>query len=162
MRCSPRQQHAWSVLPPRCEHVSGLAPSQSALALMWSPLTAVVRNHSLVAPISIPVPRSGWRIIRLDRATGHRQIVGKFSSRSRCSLLKEHRRHCLGCASPSSLARARAKGTKSGKPIGRPALTPTICNAIRQAYTDRGVSMRVVAKQFNVSAETVRRCLQAA
>ena len=102
MRCSPRQQHAWSVLPPRCEHVSGLAPSQSALALMWSRLTAVVRNHSLVAPISMLVPRCGWRIIRLDRATGHRQIVGKFLSRSRCSPLKEHRQHCLGCAAPAT------------------------------------------------------------
>jgi hypothetical protein len=82
MRCLPRQQHAWSVLPPRCEHVSGLAPLQSALALMWSRLTAVVRNHSLVAPISMLAPRCGWRIIRPDRAIGRLQIVVKCLSRS--------------------------------------------------------------------------------
>ena len=61
----------------------------------------------------------------------------------------------------AGMRRAQAKGTKSGKPIGRPALAPQIKTAIRQAYKAGGASMRGVAKRFNVSVETVRRSLAA-
>jgi hypothetical protein len=59
----------------------------------------------------------------------------------------------------ADMNRAKAKGTKSGKPIGRPALAPQIRTAIRDAYNAGGASMRGVAKRFNVSVETVRRSL---
>jgi DNA invertase Pin-like site-specific DNA recombinase len=57
----------------------------------------------------------------------------------------------------AGIARARAKGTKSGKPIGRPAIPQAMRQAIRDAYASDGVGMRTVAKRFNVSIETVRR-----
>jgi DNA invertase Pin-like site-specific DNA recombinase len=57
----------------------------------------------------------------------------------------------------AGMSRARAKGTKSGKPIGRPALPEAMRHAIRDAYAVGGVGMRTVAKRFNVSVETVRR-----
>jgi transposase len=57
------------------------------------------------------------------------------------------------------MARAKAKGTKSGKPIGRPAIHPARRAAIRAAYEVGGVSLRAVAEQFDVGVETVRRCV---
>jgi hypothetical protein len=59
----------------------------------------------------------------------------------------------------AGMNRAKAKGTKSGKPIGRPALVPQTRTAIRHAYNAGGASMRSIAKRFNVSVETVRRSL---
>ncbi len=59
----------------------------------------------------------------------------------------------------SGMARAKAKGTKSGKAIGRPAIAPPTRNAIRDAYRAGGVSLRAVARKHNVGVETVRRCL---
>jgi len=41
----------------------------------------------------------------------------------------------------SGMARAKAKGTKSGKAIGRPAIAPPTRNAIRDAYRAGGVSL---------------------
>jgi DNA invertase Pin-like site-specific DNA recombinase len=59
----------------------------------------------------------------------------------------------------AGMVRAKAKGTRSGKAIGRPALAPELRAKIRAAYMAGGVGMRGVAKQFGVGAETVRRCL---
>jgi DNA invertase Pin-like site-specific DNA recombinase len=59
----------------------------------------------------------------------------------------------------AGMARAKAKGTKSGKPIGRPVIHPARRAAIRTAYEAGGVSLRAVATQFGVGVETVRRCL---
>jgi DNA invertase Pin-like site-specific DNA recombinase len=59
----------------------------------------------------------------------------------------------------AGMARARAKGTRSGMPIGRPAIHPARRAAIRAAYEAGGVGLRAVAKQFGVGVETVRRCL---
>ena len=43
------------------------------------------------------------------------------------------------------MARAKATGTKSGKPIGRPAIHPARRAAIRAAYEAGGVGLRAVA-----------------
>jgi DNA invertase Pin-like site-specific DNA recombinase len=59
----------------------------------------------------------------------------------------------------AGMARAKAKGTKSGKPIGRPAIHPARRAAIRAAYEAGGVGLRAVAAQFGVGVETVRRCV---
>jgi DNA invertase Pin-like site-specific DNA recombinase len=61
----------------------------------------------------------------------------------------------------AGLARAKVKGTRSGKAIGRPAITPAIKSAIVDAYKTGKVGMRVIGAQFGVSSETVRRCLMA-
>ena len=59
----------------------------------------------------------------------------------------------------AGMARARVKGTRSGKPIGRPAIHPARCAAIRAAYEAGGLGLRAVAAQFGVGVETVRRCI---
>ena len=59
----------------------------------------------------------------------------------------------------AGMARAKAKGTKSGKPIGRPAIHPVRRAAIRAANEADGVGLRAVAAQFGVGVETVRRCI---
>jgi DNA invertase Pin-like site-specific DNA recombinase len=59
----------------------------------------------------------------------------------------------------AGMARAVERGTKSGRPIGRPSVPEGTRLAIRAAYMAGGVGMRGVAKRFGVSAETVRRCL---
>jgi DNA invertase Pin-like site-specific DNA recombinase len=58
----------------------------------------------------------------------------------------------------AGMARAKEKGTRSGKAIGRPAIDPHIRTSITQAYA-KEKSLRVVAKQFEVSTETVRRVI---
>ena len=59
----------------------------------------------------------------------------------------------------SGMARAREKGTKSGKAIGRPRLDPERREAIRATYRSGGIGLRGVARRYGVSVETVRRCL---
>ena len=77
---------------------------------------------------------------------------------------KLHERQMHGAYKHSSqiragMARAKERGTESGKPIGRPAIAPERRTAIRTAYLAGGVGMRGVAERFGVGVETVRRCL---
>jgi DNA invertase Pin-like site-specific DNA recombinase len=58
----------------------------------------------------------------------------------------------------AGMKRAKEKGTRSGKAIGR-AIPDHTRNAIRSAYMGGGRGLRGVAKQFGVGVETVRRCL---
>ena len=58
----------------------------------------------------------------------------------------------------AGMKRAKEKGTKSGKAIGRPAIPDHTRNAIRDTYNGSGKGLREVARQFNVGIETVRRC----
>ena len=58
------------------------------------------------------------------------------------------------------LAKAKAKGTRSGKAIGRPRIPERTRQEIRQAYRAGGVGMRALAKRFKVSVGTVQTCLQ--
>jgi DNA invertase Pin-like site-specific DNA recombinase len=60
----------------------------------------------------------------------------------------------------AGMARAKERGTKSGKPIGRPAVPEAKRIAIRDAYMVRGLSLRALATKFAVGHETVRRCLR--
>lgn len=59
----------------------------------------------------------------------------------------------------SGMARAKERGTKSGKPIGRPSVPPAVREAIRAAHATGGVSLRALAAQFGVGHETIRRLL---
>jgi DNA invertase Pin-like site-specific DNA recombinase len=77
------------------------------------------------------------------------QMLGVFAEFER-SIIQERVR--------AGMQRAKDKGTKSGKPIGRPAIDSKTRTAIAQAYK-KEKSLRVVAKQFGVGVETVRRCL---
>ena len=60
----------------------------------------------------------------------------------------------------AGMKRAKEKGTRSSKAIGRPAIPEIRRTAIRQAYMAAGgKGLRSVAEQFGVGVETVRRCL---
>jgi DNA invertase Pin-like site-specific DNA recombinase len=59
----------------------------------------------------------------------------------------------------AGMARARDRGTKSGKTIGRPAIPEATRLAIVETYKAGGVGLRAVARKFGVGVETVRRCL---
>ena len=59
----------------------------------------------------------------------------------------------------SGMARAKERGTKSGKPIGRPSVPPAVQEAIRTAHAAGGMSLRALSAQFGVGHETVRRLL---
>ena len=61
----------------------------------------------------------------------------------------------------SGMARAKAKGTRSGKAIGRPQIKPGVRTAIREAYARGDGGYRTIAKQFGVAVMTVRKCLAA-
>jgi DNA invertase Pin-like site-specific DNA recombinase len=77
------------------------------------------------------------------------QMLGVFAEFERSIIVERVR---------SGIARARESGTKSGKPFGRPAIDPAKREAIAKAYA-KMKSLRKVAKQFGVGAETVRRCV---
>jgi DNA invertase Pin-like site-specific DNA recombinase len=59
----------------------------------------------------------------------------------------------------SGMARAKAQGTKSGKPIGRAPMSEALKAAIRAEHAANGGSLRTLGKQFGVSHEIVRRCI---
>jgi DNA invertase Pin-like site-specific DNA recombinase len=59
----------------------------------------------------------------------------------------------------AGMARAKVKGTRSGKAIGRPAIALRTRDAIRDAYKAGGLSLRTVARKHSVGVATVRRCL---
>jgi DNA invertase Pin-like site-specific DNA recombinase len=59
----------------------------------------------------------------------------------------------------AGLVRAKAKGTKSGKPIGRPSLPEGTRRAIREAYARKEGGYGTLAKRFGVAIMTVRKCL---
>ena len=81
------------------------------------------------------------------------QMLGVFAEFERAMIVERVR---------SGLAKARAKGTRSGKAIGRPRLPERKRDAIRAAYAAGGVSMRALAKEYCVSVGTVQACLRAA
>lgn len=60
----------------------------------------------------------------------------------------------------SGLAKAKASGTKSGNPIGRPRVPEALRQRIRDAYATGGIGMRPLAKRFGVSLGTVQACLK--
>jgi DNA invertase Pin-like site-specific DNA recombinase len=76
------------------------------------------------------------------------QMLGVFAEFER-SIIQERVR--------AGMARAKAKGTKSGKAIGRPAIAPAKRAAIREAYGE--FSLRGVADKYHVGVETVRRII---
>jgi DNA invertase Pin-like site-specific DNA recombinase len=80
------------------------------------------------------------------------QMMGVFAEFERAMIAERVR---------AGMLRAKATGTKSGKAIGRPAIDPDRCEAIRQAYRAGGIGLRGVAKRFGVSVATVRRALAA-
>ena len=57
----------------------------------------------------------------------------------------------------SGMVRAKEKGTKSGKSIGRPPIDSDRRDAIRHARCVEKLSLRAVARRFGTSTETVRR-----
>jgi putative DNA-invertase from lambdoid prophage Rac len=55
------------------------------------------------------------------------------------------------------LRRAKANGTRSGKPIGRPATIPQSRKGAAKALRDAGMSISGVAKTLGISRQTVYR-----
>ena len=80
------------------------------------------------------------------------QVMGVFAEFERAMIVERVR---------SGMARAKEKGTKSGRAIGRPRVPSPVREQIKLAYQLGGTGLRGVARQFNVSVETVRRCLAA-
>jgi DNA invertase Pin-like site-specific DNA recombinase len=78
------------------------------------------------------------------------QIAGVFAELER-SMIAERVR--------SGLAKAKAKGTKSGRAIGRPRIAESKRQQIRDAYAAGGVGMRQLAKRFHVSLGSVQAAL---
>jgi len=58
------------------------------------------------------------------------------------------------------MTRARELGTRSGKPIGRPAIPADKLQRIREVYAKGGIGMRPLAKQFGVSFSSIKACLR--
>ena len=64
------------------------------------------------------------------------------------SVFSEFERAIIQERIAAGMARAKAKGTKSGKPIGRPRIAPPIKDRIRAAHRAGGASLRDLAAQF--------------
>ena len=64
------------------------------------------------------------------------------------SVFSEFERAIIQERIAAGMARAKAKGTKSGKPIGRPRIAAPIKDRIRAANRAGGASLRDLAAQF--------------
>ena len=78
-----------------------------------------------------------------------------------CGAFAEFEREMIRERVSAGMARAKAKGTRSGKAIGRPQIKPGVRTAIREAYARGDGGYRTIAKQFDVAVMTVRKCLAA-
>jgi len=78
------------------------------------------------------------------------QMMGVFAEFERSIIVERVR---------SGMARARERGTKSGRAIGRPALDPQTKAAIKAEHAANGGSLRKLATRFGCSPETVRQTL---
>jgi DNA invertase Pin-like site-specific DNA recombinase len=79
------------------------------------------------------------------------QMLGVFAEFERSMIVERVR---------SGLAKARANGTKSGRPIGRPPVPEVTRQRLRDAYAAGGVSMRQLAKRFGLSLGSVQAALR--
>jgi DNA invertase Pin-like site-specific DNA recombinase len=80
----------------------------------------------------------GWRLLDCER-TDTADPTKRFEADIRIAMAAEERRR-IGQRTKDGLARARASGTRSGKPIGRP-------KAMDDAVEDRIVGMRMRDKK---------------
>lgn len=81
------------------------------------------------------------------------QIAGVFAELERSMIVERVR---------SGMAKAKAKGTKSGRAIGRPRIAESKRREIKAAYAAGGIGMRGLAKLHGVSLGTVRACVSMA
>ena len=79
------------------------------------------------------------------------QMLGVFAEFERSMIVERVR---------SGLAKAKANGTKSGNPIGRPRVPEATRQCVRDAYHAGDISMRGLAKRFDLSLGTVQACLR--
>jgi DNA invertase Pin-like site-specific DNA recombinase len=79
------------------------------------------------------------------------QMCGVFAEFERAMIVERMR---------AGLKRAKAKGTKSGKPIGRPRVSEAIERKIVAARA-KGLGMLAIAKSLGVGAGTVQRIVSA-
>jgi DNA invertase Pin-like site-specific DNA recombinase len=75
------------------------------------------------------------------------------------SVFAEFERSMIRERVTAGMKRAKAKGTRSGRPIGRPSIPSHKRREICASYQAGGKGLRAVAKQFGVGVETVRRCV---
>jgi DNA invertase Pin-like site-specific DNA recombinase len=78
------------------------------------------------------------------------QMMGVFAEFERAMIVERVK---------SGLRLARLRGTKSGRPIGRPRVPEHTRKAIRAAYKAGGGGMRSLAKRYGVSLGTVQTLL---
>ena len=78
------------------------------------------------------------------------QMMGVFAEFERAMIVERVK---------SGLRLARLRGTKSGRPIGRPRVPEHTRKAIRAAYKAGDIGMRSLAKRYGVSLGTVQTLL---
>jgi DNA invertase Pin-like site-specific DNA recombinase len=76
-----------------------------------------------------------------------------------CGVFAEFERDMIRERVIAGMKRAKAKGTKSGKAIGRPELPEAKREAIRRAYVRKEGSYRALAKRFGVAVMTVQKAV---
>ena len=81
------------------------------------------------------------------------QMLGVFADFERSMIVERVR---------SGLAKAKARGTKSGTLIGRPRVPERKRRQIRVDYTAGGIGMRALATRHAVSLGTVQACIHLA
>jgi DNA invertase Pin-like site-specific DNA recombinase len=78
------------------------------------------------------------------------QMMGVFAEFERAMIVERVK---------SGLRLAKLRGTKSGRPIGRPRVPEGTRKAIREAYRAGGIGMRSLAKRYGVALGTVQSLL---
>jgi DNA invertase Pin-like site-specific DNA recombinase len=74
-----------------------------------------------------------------------------------CGAFAEFERSIIRQRVRAGIKRARDKGTKSGRPFGRPKLDPAVERRIRAALEKGGKGMLKIAAEHKVGSGTVQR-----
>jgi DNA invertase Pin-like site-specific DNA recombinase len=76
------------------------------------------------------------------------------------SVFAELERKLIGQRIKEAMAVVKLRGTKSGKPIGKPRkYPPAVCQRIRELHAN-GVSLRNIGKEYKMAHQTVDRIVK--
>ncbi len=105
--------------------------------------------------------KEGWNIIALDLGVDLSTPAGKMVA-SVVMAMAEFEREVIGQRIKEAMAVVKLRGTKSGKPIGKPRkYPPVVCERIRALHA-KGQSLRQIGAEYNMAHQTVDRIVKRA
>lgn len=137
--------------PELCGALDRLARGE-AQGLMVAKLDRLTRSVAIAADIIKAAQRQGWNLVMLDLGVDLTTPGGKAMAHM-LATFAEFERDQIVERTKAGLAAARANGTKSGRPIGRPRLaSPEVTRRIRKER-EAGQSFAAIAQALTEEGE---------